>query len=227
MSFRAVLFDLDGTLVDSERENAEAMARAIALHLGVTVAQEQKDFVVGHSWTEIHEHLRASLGERLPWSRDELIARAATERAAVIAEQGMTIMPGAVACVRRLAERAPVAIVTGSARIEVDQALGVLGLGAIFRTIVAVEDYARGKPAPDGYLVAAARLAVPPASCLVVEDSRAGIAAARAAGMKVVAVRAGNFLGQDQSAADVIVDTLDDVTSALIDRLASSPGATP
>jgi HAD superfamily hydrolase (TIGR01509 family) len=215
---QAVLFDLDGTLVDSERESAEAMARVLA-RTGVAVTQAHRDFVVGHSWNEIYALLQRDFGSGLTLDLHELIARSAAERVHVIAEQGMTIMPGAVAAVRRLGARWPKAIVTGSSREEARQALAALGLVEEFPVILAAEDYTRGKPSPDGYLGAAARLAVAPDRCVVIEDSEAGIAAGRAAGMTVIAVRAGNFAGHDQSAADVVVDTLDQVTLELVDEL--------
>src|SRR5438876_7092810 len=113
-STQAVLFDLDGTLVDSERESAEAMARVLARHLGLVVTQAQRDFVIGHSWNEIHAQLRREHGPALTWDMHELIRRAAAERVDVIAEIGMTVMPGAVAAVGRLGGRYPLALVTGS-----------------------------------------------------------------------------------------------------------------
>jgi HAD superfamily hydrolase (TIGR01509 family) len=217
---QAILFDLDGTLVDSERESAEAMARVVARDLGLEVTQAQRDFVVGHSWNEIHERLRRELGPALVWDRDELIRRSAAERTHVIAEMGMTIMPGAVAAVERLGARWPRAMVTGSSREEALQSLGVLGLVQAFPVIVAAEDYHHGKPAPEGYLKAAGLLGVEPRRCVVLEDSAAGIAAGRAAGMTVVAVRAGNFAGHDQSGAHQVVDTLDAVTVRFVEELA-------
>jgi HAD superfamily hydrolase (TIGR01509 family) len=215
----AVLFDLDGTLVDSERESAEAMARALARE-GLAVTQAHRDFVIGHSWNEIYALLRQDFGPELALSPTELIERSATERAHVIAEMGLTIMPGAVAAVRRLGARWPKAIVTGSSRAEARQALDALQIVDEFPVVLASEDYQHGKPAPDGYLGAAARLGARPERCVVLEDSRAGIAAGIGAGMTVIAVRAGNFAGQDQSAAHVIVNTLDEVTVALIEATA-------
>jgi sugar-phosphatase len=214
---RAVLFDLDGTLVDSERESAEAMARALRRERGVVVDQVDRDFIVGRSWVEIHRHLAARY-PALGWTRDQLIARTAATRVEVFAEVGLTILPGAVEAVRRLAHL-PLAIVTGSSREEAGQALAALGLADAFRVVLASEDVPRSKPEPDGYAAAAAHLAVAPGECLVLEDSAHGIAAARAAGARVVAVRAGNFAGHDQSAAHHIVDTLDDVTLDLLARL--------
>ena len=217
---QAVLFDLDGTLVDSERESAEAMARVLLRDLGVTATQAERDFVIGHSWNEIHALLVAHHGAALPWDMRELIARSAAERVHVIAEMGMTIMPGAVAAVRRLGARWPLALVTGSSREEAGQALRALGLEGVFPVLLAAEDYARGKPAPDGYLAAARALGAAPGECVVLEDSAAGIAAGRAAGMTVIAVRAGNFAGHDQSSAHLVVDTLDDVTLGLVEEVA-------
>jgi HAD superfamily hydrolase (TIGR01509 family) len=220
---QAILFDLDGTLVDSERESAEAIARVIARDLGLAMTQEQRDFVIGHSWNEIHAKLREELGPTLSWGRDELIRRAAAERVHVIAEVGMTIMPGAVAAVQRLGARWPSALVTGSSRVETLQALGVLRLVDAFPVIVAAEDYRHGKPAPEAYLRAARLLDVEAERCVVIEDSPAGIAAGRAAGMTVIAVRAGNFAGLDQSHADHVVDTLDAVTVPFILEIGGDP----
>lgn len=218
--FHAVLFDLDGTLVDSERESGLAMALALEEGLGVRVSQEELDFIVGRSWHEIDTRLRAAHGARLAWSLERLIDESTRARARVIAEQGMRILPGAVETVRRLGQGRVRALVTGSGRAEARQALDVLGLVDEFAVLFASEDYARGKPAPDGYLAAAAQLGVQPLDCLVVEDSRAGIAAGRDAGMTVVAVSIGNYLAQDQSAAHRIVPTLYDLTDELLAELA-------
>ncbi|HUS64549.1 MAG TPA: HAD family phosphatase [Kofleriaceae bacterium] len=214
MPVRAVLFDLDGTLVDSERESAEAMARALHAGLGLAVTQVDRDFIIGRSWVDIYQHLCAAHGP-LAWSRDQLIASTAAHREHVFAEVGITILPGAVAAVERF-RHLPLGLVTGSSRVEAAQALAALRLEGVFRVIIASEDVTRSKPAPDGYLAAAAALGVPPADCLVIEDSVAGIAAGHAAGMRVVAVSAGNFGGHDQSAAHHLLETLDALTLELV-----------
>ncbi|HEX9102730.1 MAG TPA: HAD family phosphatase, partial [Polyangia bacterium] len=111
------------------------------------------------------------------------------------------------------------AVVSGSSRAEVEAVLRKLEVLGCFPWFLGAEDTARGKPFPDGYLLAAARLEIEPGHCLVLEDSTAGIRAARAAGMKVIGVRAGNFAAQPQDEADRVVETLLDVTDDLMASL--------
>lgn len=215
----AFLFDLDGTLVDSERDNVESVVRA-ARGRGIELDGADRRFIVGHSWNEVHAHLvrRHALG----LSMDELVARAIEEKRALQASGGVKALPGAVAAVLRCGRRAPLAVVSGSSRIEVEEALGGLGLRAHFRFLLTSEDYGRGKPDPAPYRLAIARLGVAADRCIVLEDAQPGVLSARGAGARVVGVSAGNFVGYDLSAADAVVDTLDDVTEALCDRLLSS-----
>jgi sugar-phosphatase len=216
---RGFLFDLDGTLVDSERQSGEAMARARLVGQGIAVEQTDRDYVVGRSWMAIYVRLTDRYPQ-LTWSRDELIAQTAILREDVFAEHGVTVLPGAAALIQRT-RGTPRAIVTGSSRVEVTQVLPLISEHAIFDVIVASEDVAQSKPAPDGYLKAIAALGLEPHDCLVLEDSVAGIAAGRAAGCRVVAVRAGNFAGWDQSGAHRIIETLDELTPSLVDELAA------
>jgi len=214
---RGILFDLDGTLVDSERESAEAMARALERGHAIAVEPYDRDFIVGRSWVAIYDSLRARYPQ-LGWTRDELIARTARARDEVFAELGVTVLPGAreaLGWTRTL----PRALVTGSSRVEATQVLPWIGPDAAFDVIVASEDVAQSKPAPDGYRQAMARLGLAPGACVVVEDSVSGIAAGRAAGAIVLAVRAGNFSGWDQSGAHRVIDTLEAFTPALVDEL--------
>ncbi len=215
---QAFLFDLDGTLVDSERETGEAMARALARGLGIQIEQYDRDFIIGRSWVAIYDSLKSRYAQ-LVWNREEMISRTAMFRDEVFAEIGITVLPGA-RDVLRLTKDRPRALVTGSSRVEATQVLPLIGPEAAFDVIFAAEDVPRSKPAPDGYQMAIARLGVEPHRCVVVEDSVAGIAAGRAAGCIVVAVRAGNFGGWDQSGAHRVIDTLEQFPS-LLDELAT------
>ena len=214
---RGILFDLDGTLVDSERETAEAIARALDRGLAISIEQYDRDFIIGRSWVAIYDSLRGRY-PHLTWPRDELIARTARARDEVFAELGVTVLPGArdaLGWTRAL----PRALVTGSSRVEATQVLPWIGPEAAFEVLVASEDVAESKPSPDGYRKAMAQLGLPPGACLVVEDSVSGIAAGRAAGAIVLAVRAGNFSGWDQSGAHRVIDTLEAFTPALVEEL--------
>ena len=219
---RGFLFDLDGTLIDTERESGEALARALSAGQGIEVEQYDRDYVIGRSWVAIY----ASLQERYPqltWNRDETIAQTAIAREVVLEERGVTILPGAkdfLAATRTY----PRALVTGSSRVEVTQVLPLMGEHAAFDAIFAAEDVAHSKPNPDGYQKAMAVLKLPPTHCVVIEDSVAGIAAGRSAGCLVLAVRAGNFGGWDQSGAHHILDSLVGLTPALVDQLARDYG---
>jgi HAD superfamily hydrolase (TIGR01509 family) len=220
---RGFLFDLDGTLVDSERETGEAMARALERGQGIAIEQYDRDFIIGRSWIAIYDSLKTRYPQ-LSWNREETIARTAMLRDEVFAELGVTVLPGARG-VLGWTQQHPRGLVTGSSRVEVTQVLPLIGPEAAFEVIVAAEDVPRSKPAPDGYLRASGALGLPPEACLVIEDSEAGIAAGRTAGCLVLAVRAGNFGGWDQSGAHHVIDTLDELTPQLVDQLARDYGS--
>jgi HAD superfamily hydrolase (TIGR01509 family) len=220
---RGFLFDLDGTLVDSERETAEAMARALERGAGIAIEQYDRDFIIGRSWMAIYDSLRSRYPQ-LTWSRDETIERTAELRDEVFAELGITVLPGA-RDVLAWTKAHPRALVTGSSRTEARQVLPLIGPMATFDTIVAAEDVPRSKPHPDGYEKAMAALALAPHECLVVEDSESGIEAGRTAGCLVVAVRAGNFGGWKQDHAHLIIESLAELTPSLVDQLARDYGS--
>jgi HAD superfamily hydrolase (TIGR01509 family) len=216
---RAVLFDLDGTLVDSERQNAESVARVLQAR-GRPLDDVEREFVIGHGWAEIHHFLVGRGGVDLPFK--ELMHLAAVEREKIAAAEGLDVLPGAVACVQRMAAKFRIAVVSGSSREEIEMVLRSLDVIDRFAFFLGAEDTARGKPHPDGYQLAAKRLGVQANECLVLEDSQAGIRAARNAGMAVIAVRAGNFAHQPQDEAHCVVETLDAVDEALLEKVAAS-----
>ena len=212
----AFLFDLDGTLVDSERANVESVVLAVR-RCGAELTEEERGFVIGHSWNEIYKMIARNHALTVPMR--ELIDLAVAEKDTLLAKTGHRALPGAVALVQRLARHAKMAVVSGASGKEVRDALLGIGVRDLFPIIVAAEDYANGKPSPEPYLTGLAQLGVAAGRAIVIEDATPGILSARAAGIRVIAVQAGNFVGYDLSPADVVVDTLDEVTDELCARL--------
>jgi HAD superfamily hydrolase (TIGR01509 family) len=216
----AVLLDMDGTLVDSEAVYAEAIARYMASR-GVVLDERERSFVIGHAWQDIYTELRVAerVGVDLVTMQRGAIAMRESMRAEGIE---LHVLDGArelVATIARL--DLPMAVVSGSCRAELGEAIELLGIGRHLRLVLGSEDYPHGKPAPDGYLAAARLLAVAPADCLVFEDSQAGVASALAAGMRVVATAAANRpVGdpghQDQRRAHRIVPGLAGIDAAFL-----------
>jgi HAD superfamily hydrolase (TIGR01509 family) len=224
MSSRAaILFDLDGTLVDTERDNVESVVLALR-RWHIELDDAERHFVVGHSWNEIYAMLNRNHG--LQVGMDEVIARAVDEKRRLMAKKGYQPLPGVREAIARLRRRAVLAVVSGASRVEVQEAVAGMGLTDQFQILMGAEDYQKGKPDPEPYQKAMRLLGAAPADCIVVEDATPGILAGRAAGAHVVAVRVANYLGYDQSAAHVILDTLDGLTDDLCDRLLASSIAT-
>jgi sugar-phosphatase len=213
---RAVLFDLDGTLVDTERENVESVVLA-ARRWRVELGADMRKFIVGHSWNEIHARIQHDYG--LQVEMGVLIAAAVEEKRVLFATQGYQALPGALALVRRLVGRAGLAVVSGSSRVEVHETIAGIGLTECFQHLLGAEDYRQGKPHPEGYQSAMRLLGVAPRACIVIEDAEPGILAGKAAGAHVIAVRRANWMGYDQSAADVIVDTLEQISDEVLEKL--------
>jgi beta-phosphoglucomutase len=204
----AVVFDFDGVLVDSEPVRFRAGAQALA-EIGVPLTWER--FMAFWLGRTDDAGLRDLLGERFAAEGKRVAAR----RNALY-EEWLDEVP-AFADSARLIQRVPVGVrltvVTGSRRRELERILGRLGLSGHFHATVTAEDYLHAKPAPDPFLTAARWLDLSPASCLVIEDSAAGVAAARAAGMPVVAVDRGRgAVGLDR--ADWTVASLDELALA-------------
>ncbi|GAA4227896.1 HAD superfamily hydrolase (TIGR01509 family) [Streptosporangium album] len=201
---RAVLFDMDGTLVDTEGLWWEACA-AVAAELGLDLTEADTTHVLGRPIERTAAHLVRRSARRdgpFPDAEDiaecdrlspdaETVGARLTEAFAERIARGVTPLPGAIRLLDELgAAGVPVALVSASPRRIVDMVLRTVGAQR-FRTVVAAEDTARAKPLPDPYLKAAAALGARPAECVAVEDSPTGLAAARAAGCQVVAVAGG------------------------------------
>ncbi|WP_084965216.1 HAD family hydrolase [Thermoactinospora rubra] len=178
--FDAVLFDMDGTLVDTEGLWWSAVD-AVAGALGRPLTPGDEPFVHGRTIEDTAAHLA-------PKGSAASLARRLTEEFTRRIDEGVRVLPGARSLLAQLATAGiPTALVSASPRSVVERILPLLE-GHRFATVVADGDTPRGKPYPDPYLEAARRLGVAPSRCLAVEDSPAGVTAARAAGCRVVTV---------------------------------------
>lgn len=190
----AVIFDLDGVLIDSEQVWDDVRQSFAAAHGGVWTATATRD-MQGMSTPEWGAYLVSAVGVQL--SPAEASAGVIAEMEKAYAAH-LPVIPGAVDAVRAAAARFPVAIASSAPAVLIKVFLDVTGLPV--PVAVSSEECAAGKPSPDVYLLAASRLGVSPASCYAVEDSTNGLRAALAAGMTVLAVPNPHF----PPAADVL-----------------------
>ena len=202
---RAVIFDFNGTLSQDEPILCEIFVELFAEHGKPMSAQEYFDELAGLSDPEV---VRTWLGREHP-DVDEVIRERIVRYRAAVAD-GSSIPDKVRAAVRYAAGRVPVAIVSGAARDEIEPVLEAAGLRAAFAVLVSSDDVERGKPDPEGYRTALSLLDgdIAAGEVLVVEDTEAGIAAAKGAGMRCVAVL-GTLAPERLAAADEIVERID------------------
>ena len=196
----AVLFDCDGVLVDSEPYSEQAWRRALS-DWGIALG----DFTVWVGKTD--SELAAHFSEQAGADPEVLAAGSRRHLLAALRREPLTPHADALAVLASAEESGlPTAVVTNSERWRLRAILASAGLGRRFAAEVTSEDVAAPKPAPDVYLAAAERLGVAPGRCLALEDSPVGVAAARAAGMTVVAVDRGMFAPVSLAGADLVTE---------------------
>jgi HAD superfamily hydrolase (TIGR01509 family) len=180
----AVIFDLDGVLIDSEGAWNRARME-VALEHGGHWSPEATRAMIGMSSIEWSRYMRDRLGVALA---PEEISAAVVSRLRRAYEEHLPLLPGAREAVLALAKSWPLGLASSANRPIIELVLDLAGLRTAFAATVSSEEVARGKPAPDVYLEAARRLCRPVARCVAVEDSSNGILSAAAAGMKVIAI---------------------------------------
>ncbi|MEZ5155269.1 MAG: HAD family phosphatase [Solirubrobacterales bacterium] len=213
----AVVFDLDGVLLDSEQRWNEAK-EAVARSSGAEWRDDAAETMMGMSSPEWSTWMHEELG--VPMDPGE-INDAVVERMAAGYAAGLPLLPGATEAVRALAARWPLGLASSSNREIIDSFLAISGLDDAFAVTLSSEQVGRGKPAPDVYLEAARRLGADPSGCVAVEDSGNGLRAAAAAGMTVVAVPNPHYPPPPEALAlaAASVATPGEVTPALIERV--------
>ena len=211
----AVIFDLDGVLLDSEQVWDEAREQLAKERGGRWHENAQRD-MMGMSSLEWSRYMHDVIGIPEP---PEEISREVVERMAKLYREHLPVVPGAREAVERLAARWPLGLASSSNRELIDLALELLGVEHLFKAMVSSEEVARGKPAPDVYLEAARRLGVDPTHAAAIEDSENGIRAAKASGMRVIAIPNQHFPPADDALtqADVLLRSLEELTPEVVE----------
>lgn len=215
MKIETIIFDLDGTLIDTEPAAALAVERCFK-NWKLEIDPKDAAFVTGRTWANAFDYL---LGKyKLPVTR-ELALDQVIDVYRQALEKNLPLVPGSIAAVKALAPHYPLGLVSGSHRREILWALGKMGVLTHFSTILGSEDYPASKPAPDGYLAAMKIMKTDGKHTLVFEDSTAGIESARTAGAWVVAITSTNHFSQTTKKAQLEIPDLSPVTAEWVKDL--------
>ena len=211
---RAVVFDMDGVLISSE-EVWDEVREGLAREMGAPWPPEAQHAMMGMNTAEWTDYMHDVVGIDMT---PDAIRREVERRLLARYRDDLPLIPGAVGAVRALAARWPLGLASSSTRGLIDGVLEAAGLAGAFAVTVSSEEVARGKPAPDVYLRALDLLGVGPPEAAAVEDSGAGLRAAAAAGMTVVAVPNPHYPPPDEALAlaDIVLGTIAELTPEAI-----------
>jgi HAD superfamily hydrolase (TIGR01509 family) len=224
----AVVFDLDGVLVDSE-QTWDEVREELARERGGRWHERAQADMMGMSSIEWSRYMHDVIGLAEP--PEEINAEVVRRMEARYAER-LPLVEGAVEAVRRLADTFRLALASSSNRPLIDAVLAATRLDSVFEATVSSEEVRQGKPAPDVFLEAARRLGLAPGACAAIEDSGNGIRAAHAAGMRVIAIPNRRYPPPDEALAlaDVVLDSLADLAPEVVagtDMLEGPPSSSP
>jgi HAD superfamily hydrolase (TIGR01509 family) len=206
---QAFIFDMDGVIIDSEPLHFE-VDLITARHFGAELDKETLERFVGMTNPEMWAVIRREYG--IPHAVDEIIAFQSERKKRHLNESEIGPIDGIAELLEALRRHdVPVGLASSSPRAFIEAVLAKFGIRAYFSCVISGEEVASGKPAPDIYLEAASLLGVPPAACVVLEDSRNGVLAAKRAGMRCIGFANPNSGNQDLSAADRIVRSIRDI----------------
>jgi HAD superfamily hydrolase (TIGR01509 family) len=217
VAVEAVIFDLDGLLVDSEAVWDDVRKRFTEERGGTWHEGAQRD-MMGMSSVEWSRYVRDRLGVDM---EPEEISMAVADGVVEVYRQNLPLLPGAAEAVKSLANEWPLGLASSSNRHVIDLVLELAKIAEDFQATVSSEEVGAGKPAPDVYLEAAKRLGKEAAACVAIEDSTNGIKSADGAGMAVIAVPNQDFPPEPEAleSADVTLESLTEVTPETVRRL--------
>ncbi len=214
----AVIFDLDGVLIDSESV-WDAARRAVTRDNGGHWTDGATAAMMGMSSPEWSRYLHDELGVDLA---PKEINRRVVDSLLETYRHELPLLPGASEAVRRLAARWPLGLASSANREVIDNVLELAGLAPSFAVTVSGDEVPRGKPAPDVYLAAAGQLGIDPAAAAAVEDSSNGLRSAAAASMLVIAAPNDHYPPEPDALglADLVLDSLDQLTVEAVEAAA-------
>lgn len=215
---KAIVFDFDGVLADSEPLHLRAYQEVLApLRISLT-REEYYEHYLGYDDAGVFRKIGAAHAIELDDQRIQTLIADKTRVFDAIIESGQVLYPGAADCIGRLSEAFPLGIASGALRHEIEAILHGGRLDGHFRFIVASGDTPQGKPAPDPYRRAAELHRVEPGECVAIEDSRWGIESAKAAGLACVAIT-NTYPEAELSSADRVIGSLSEFTPAFVRSL--------
>jgi beta-phosphoglucomutase-like phosphatase (HAD superfamily) len=219
---RAVFFDFDGVIADTEPLHLRAYQKVLGaegIELGV---EDYYARYLGYDDIGLFQALARDRGLAITTDRIDDWVDAKSRIVEGMIASGSVLFPGAAECIRMFAARVPLAIASGALEPEIAHILEAAGLRECFRAIASASDGVRGKPAPDLYLLAMAKIQggaiIDPGSCIAIEDSRWGLDAARQAGLRCVAVT-NTYPATELANADLVVDRLSDLSFSKVEGI--------
>ena len=214
-SIRAIIFDFDGVIADSESQHFRAFQQTFAERGWNLSEQDYYESYLGYSDREVFEMVARERGDQLPAEElDRLIASKGRAYAGLLSA-GPELCPHAADVIRRLAQHFPLAIASSAFAHEIVEVLEAKELLSCFKVIVGAEDVAESKPSPAPYLEAARRLGIPPDACVAIEDSPWGLESAHRAGLRTIGITH-TYPAARLTGADVVVHSLDEITESFI-----------
>lgn len=212
---KAILFDMDGVVIDSE-PLYEKVERKLLGQYGISIPPEDQKYFKGSTEMQFYDLVEKKYGPQ--WNRQEVVKKGRRLLKEVFSRE-VTFVPGFVSLMERIGNRYLAGLVTSTPRLLFEEVRKTLSLERFFKEVICADDISNGKPHPEPYQTMMKRLSVSPEETLVIEDSLHGIASAKASGATCVAL-ASSFSRRELRQADAVIESLDEIDDNLLSDLA-------